>query len=130
MPLDPAKLHGRLFTCGGLITVGALCAGAIASVLTGGTSTALTTAASILPGVAGSILASDYFEIAKRFRPSADVLRNHDLSKAVGMAIAIVILNTAKNKDDWTKTRLKALADKAVKFWVNYTIESDSKYLG
>ncbi|GEM_PF-3570987 len=130
MSFHPAKIHGRLLTCGGLITVGAVFAGAIASLVPGAIGTALGVAASALPGVAGSILASDYFELAKRFRPSADVLRNHDLTKAVGIAIAIVIRHAAKNKDDWTKTRLEALADKAVKCWPDYTIETDSKYLG
>ena len=100
MLLDPAKIQGRLLACSGLITVGAGFAAAIASGVPGGTGVGLALAASVLPGVAGSLLASDYFEFAKRFRPSADVLRNHDLSKAVGMAIAIVIRHVAKDKDN------------------------------
>ena len=137
MLLDPAKIQGRLLTCAGFITVGAGFAAAIASCIPGGTAAAsgaaLALAASVLPGVAGSLLASDCFEFAKRFRPSADVLRNHDLSKAVGMAIAIVICHVAKDKykdDSWTKTRLEKLANKAVNFWPDYTIETDSKYIG
>ena len=86
--------------------------------------TAVTTAtATAIGGIAGGLLANDigeHLKLAHRLREKKNSLRNHDLTKAVGCAISIVLFAVAEEhkarKNEWHKD-FEKLAKAAPNYW-------------
>ncbi len=97
----------RLLLFGSAVAAGALWP-IIGTTLVTTTVTAAT--ATAIGGIAGGLVATDvgdHLKLAHRLRENKDILRNHDLTKAVGSAISIVLFAVAEEykakKDDWHK---------------------------
>ncbi len=109
----------RLLLLAGLCAAGTL-NGAILGSATG-------TVLGIVTNILSNDLDSVWNGVAKRLEGKDAVLRNQDLSKAVGKAIAAVIASVAKEKQFYNyQEPLKRLANRAVKDWSN--ILEDPKF--
>jgi hypothetical protein len=111
--LDFGKLRQRVCAAGAGIATG------VVASATGDTTSAAGIVASVMASVGASVLASDIQgHLARRLGRSREVFRHHDLSQAVGRAIALVIEQTADEPrlQDAPKA-LKALSQKAPAHW-------------
>ncbi|MDF0551488.1 tetratricopeptide repeat protein [Kamptonema sp. UHCC 0994] len=107
---DLSKIQTRLVTCGGIVVAGTLCPLGIGAM-----------AAAVASGiVANDLVAHHLSHISTRLRNADEKLANHDLTHAVGLAIALIIQSFAE-ADIYPKYKkdLEALAKTAVKAWQN-----------
>jgi hypothetical protein len=111
----------RLLTFAVLCTAGTLYAGTLAAPTLAGT--AVGTLVGILSGVVSSDLEAVWDKIAKRLQRNEAILSNEGLTKAVGLAIAAIIAQTAK---DGTKidiaycSRVQDLARYTANNWLSF----------
>ncbi|MCT7950429.1 tetratricopeptide repeat protein [Ancylothrix sp. C2] len=119
----------RLLLSSSVVAASALCPIIGASVVT-------TTAAAAVASVAGGVLANDvgeHLKLAHRLREKKNSLRNHDLTKAVGSAISIVLFAVAEEhkarKNDWHKD-FENLAKAAPNYWKNIADNRQDDFAG
>lgn len=126
MPPNLGKIPIQTLTCGALIIGGAVVSGIVGgATLTVAIGTSLL---SLVSGLATEVAGNDVVELAQQFRPSVEVLRNHDLAKAVGIAITVVIKHAATNPEFQNhKKELDKLAQKAVKYYLTIAKEDADK---
>jgi hypothetical protein len=104
-----------------LLTVSALCvAGTIYGGLLGA---AGATGLSVLTGMMANEVGSGWERLGKHLSDPDAVLANHDLKRAVGLAIAAVLAQTAKNEDQVHYTdrpRVRKLAKYVAQHWTEF----------
>ncbi|MBW4648234.1 MAG: hypothetical protein KME06_05985 [Kastovskya adunca ATA6-11-RM4] len=104
------QIRGRLLASGSVIISGALCLGGLPDANT------VAIAISTVTGILSGIVANDLGSLTERLRQ--DDRSNDDLTKAVGQAIALVIL-TAAEAETYPNYRrdLRKLAKTATQYW-------------
>ncbi|HEY0385968.1 MAG TPA: hypothetical protein VGC64_08145, partial [Pyrinomonadaceae bacterium] len=99
----------RLLAMSPLIAAGAVASVALAPALT--TGVAIAAVLQTLSGLAGSIAATDFHAALSERVLREEVLKNHDLARAVRDSISVIILETAKDiSDKREKTALAKMA--------------------
>jgi hypothetical protein len=104
-----------------LLTASALCiAGTINAGLLGA---AGATGISVLTGIIANDLGSGWERLGKHLSDPDAVLANHDLKRAVGLAIAAVLAQTAKDEDQvyfTDRPRVRKLAKYVAQHWTEF----------
>jgi hypothetical protein len=112
-----------------LLTASALCiAGTINAGLLGA---AGATGISVLTGIIANDLGSGWERLGKHLSDPDAVLANHDLKRAVGLAIAAVLAQTAKDEDQvhfTDRPRVRKLAKYVAQHWTEFYQENLSLF--
>jgi hypothetical protein len=112
-----------------LLTASALCiAGTINAGLLGA---AGATGISVLTGIIANDLGSGWERLGKHLSDPDAVLANHDLKRAVGLAIAAVLAQTAKNEEQiyfTDRPRVRKLAKYVAQHWAEFYQENLSLF--
>lgn len=112
-----------------LLTTSALCiAGTINAGLLGA---AGATGISVLTGMIANDLGSGWELLGKHLSDPDAVLANHDLKRAVGLAIAAVLAQTAKNEEQiyfTDRPRVRKLAKYVAQHWTEFYQENLSLF--
>lgn len=105
----------RLLTSAALCTAGTVYLGTLGAA--GGT------VVGILSGIIANDLGTIWNSVGKRLQGNEAILRNEDLTKAVGLAIAAIIAQTAKDEtriDRAYRSRLQGFARYTANNWVSF----------
>ncbi|MBD2483523.1 hypothetical protein [Planktothrix sp. FACHB-1365] len=117
MSLIPGQTASRLALFG-TVLLGATFCPTLAAIVAGTAAPAIiSTLSGMVAGVFGGLVANDMGELAKRLETQDRT--NHDLAKATGAAISLVILNLAaiEGIDQTVQKNLKTLAITTEKDW-------------
>ncbi|WP_083617834.1 tetratricopeptide repeat protein, partial [Planktothrix serta] len=126
MSLIPGQTPSRLALFG-TVLLGATFCPTLATILTGTAAPAIiSTLSGMVASVFGGLVANDMGELAKRLETQDKT--NHDLAKATGAAIALVILNLAEIEgiDQTVQKNLKTLALITEKEWLKVSLPETS----
>ncbi|MCT7969452.1 NB-ARC domain-containing protein [Laspinema sp. D1] len=120
-PRDFIKTHKRLIGGTAILSLTALGCGPAAGILAAKYAIDAVAFSSFLVNVLCGMTANNVGAlIDKLFNNNPDILKNQDLGKATGEAIALGIRKVANGDEfpQWQKKKLRALADKTVEYWL------------
>ncbi|MCT7954377.1 NB-ARC domain-containing protein [Laspinema palackyanum] len=119
-PRDFLKTHKLLIGGTAILSLAALGCGHVPGILAAKYAVDAVAVSNFLGNVLSGMTANNFGALIDRLRSNPDILKNQDLGRATGEAIALGIRAVADEKE-FTKSQqkiLRALADKTVDYWL------------
>lgn len=124
-PRELVKTNKLLLGGTAVLSLGALLCGHATGILAGKWAVDALAIAGFAGNVLSGMSANNIGELVKKLRENPDILKNDDLAKATGLAIALGI-RSVSDRDEFAELRhiLRGLADKTVEYWVEMPRET------